>query len=164
MPRTLLPGKPYPLGATPTSQGTNFALYSENATAVHVCFFDEERQADRLRPPARADGIRVARFDSQHQARAALRISRGRPVGAREGTALQCGQAARRSLCEGVDAAKSTGRSRSFPTMCSQAIHARGAISTARPVFRRGSSSTATSIGATTAHHRFPSPTPSSTR
>ena len=41
MPRTLLPGKPYPLGATPSSQGTNFALYSENATAVHVCFFDE---------------------------------------------------------------------------------------------------------------------------
>ncbi len=41
MSRTLLPGKPYPLGATPNSLGTNFALYSENATAVHVCFFDE---------------------------------------------------------------------------------------------------------------------------
>jgi glycogen operon protein len=41
MSRTLLPGKPYPLGATPTHQGTNFALYSENATAVQVCFFDE---------------------------------------------------------------------------------------------------------------------------
>jgi isoamylase len=47
MPRTLLPGKPYPLGATPTTQGTNFALYSENATAVHVCFFDENgKQTD----------------------------------------------------------------------------------------------------------------------
>ncbi|HSU18571.1 MAG TPA: glycogen debranching protein GlgX, partial [Acidobacteriaceae bacterium] len=42
MSRTLLPGKPYPLGATPTQQGTNFALYSENATAVYVCFFDEQ--------------------------------------------------------------------------------------------------------------------------
>jgi glycogen operon protein len=42
MPRTLLPGKPYPLGATPSREGTNFALYSENATAVHVCFFDEK--------------------------------------------------------------------------------------------------------------------------
>jgi glycogen operon protein len=42
MKRTLLPGKPYPLGAVPTSQGTNFALYSENATAVQVCFFDEQ--------------------------------------------------------------------------------------------------------------------------
>ena len=42
--RTLLPGKPYPLGATPNSKGTNFALFSENATAVSVCFFDETGQ------------------------------------------------------------------------------------------------------------------------
>ena len=41
MSRTLLPGKPYPLGATPTALGTNFALYSENASAVHVCLFDD---------------------------------------------------------------------------------------------------------------------------
>ncbi len=41
MERTLLPGRPYPLGATPSSKGTNFALYSENATAVSVCFFDD---------------------------------------------------------------------------------------------------------------------------
>jgi isoamylase len=41
MQRTLLPGKPYPLGATPTSLGTNFALYSEYATAVKVCLFDD---------------------------------------------------------------------------------------------------------------------------
>ncbi|MFZ0633598.1 MAG: glycogen debranching protein GlgX [Acidobacteriaceae bacterium] len=47
MDRTLLPGKPYPLGATPTSQGTNFALFSEHATGVSVCFFDEAgRQTD----------------------------------------------------------------------------------------------------------------------
>jgi glycogen operon protein len=42
MQRTLLPGKPYPLGPTSSSQGTNFALYSENATAVSVCFFDQD--------------------------------------------------------------------------------------------------------------------------
>ncbi len=41
MSRKLLPGRPYPLGAKPSSKGTNFALYSENATSVHVCFFDE---------------------------------------------------------------------------------------------------------------------------
>jgi glycogen operon protein len=41
MTRTLLPGKPYPLGSTPSLKGTNFALFSENATAVSVCFFDE---------------------------------------------------------------------------------------------------------------------------
>jgi isoamylase len=42
MQRTLLPGRPYPLGATPNSQGTNFAIFSENATGVSVCFFDED--------------------------------------------------------------------------------------------------------------------------
>jgi isoamylase len=42
MQRTLLPGKPYPLGATPSSKGTNFAIYSENATSVRVCLFDDD--------------------------------------------------------------------------------------------------------------------------
>jgi glycogen operon protein len=42
MKRTLLPGKPYPLGATPSSLGTNFALYSEFATGVQLCFFDDD--------------------------------------------------------------------------------------------------------------------------
>ncbi|WP_213804806.1 glycogen debranching protein GlgX [Granulicella sp. dw_53] len=42
MQRTLLPGRPYPLGAKANSKGTNFALYSEHATAVSVCFFDEK--------------------------------------------------------------------------------------------------------------------------
>ncbi len=47
MDRTLLPGKPYPLGATVLSKGTNFALFSENATAVNVCLFDESgKQTD----------------------------------------------------------------------------------------------------------------------
>jgi len=34
------PGKPYPLGATWDGEGTNFALFSENATAVSLCLFD----------------------------------------------------------------------------------------------------------------------------
>ena len=42
MTRKLLPGRPYPLGAKPSSKGTNFALYSENATSVHLCFFDDD--------------------------------------------------------------------------------------------------------------------------
>ena len=47
MGRTLLPGKPYPLGATASEGGTNFAIYSENATAVQLCFFDENgKQVD----------------------------------------------------------------------------------------------------------------------
>jgi isoamylase len=42
MSRTLLPGKPYPLGATPGRLGTNFALYSESATRVDICLFDPD--------------------------------------------------------------------------------------------------------------------------
>jgi isoamylase len=38
----LLPGRPYPLGAKPSSRGTNFAIYSEYATGVQVCFFDDD--------------------------------------------------------------------------------------------------------------------------
>ncbi|WP_353067381.1 glycogen debranching protein GlgX [Tunturibacter psychrotolerans] len=49
MNRTLLPGRPYPLGATVTSKGTNFAIFSEGATRVELCFFDAEgRQVDSV--------------------------------------------------------------------------------------------------------------------
>jgi isoamylase len=44
MNRTLLPGRPYPLGATPSEKGTNFAIYSEGATRVELAFFDPEGQ------------------------------------------------------------------------------------------------------------------------
>jgi isoamylase len=47
MSRTLLPGKPYPLGATAYKRGTNFALFSEAATRVDLSFFDSEgKQTD----------------------------------------------------------------------------------------------------------------------
>jgi glycogen operon protein len=42
MSRTLLPGKPYPLGATAYKRGTNFAIFSEAATRADLCFFDAE--------------------------------------------------------------------------------------------------------------------------
>jgi isoamylase len=37
----VLPGRPFPQGATWDGEGTNFALYSENATKVELCLFDE---------------------------------------------------------------------------------------------------------------------------
>ncbi|HEX3654403.1 MAG TPA: glycogen debranching protein GlgX [Pirellulales bacterium] len=40
MERRVWPGKPYPLGATWDGNGTNFALYSENAEKVELCLFD----------------------------------------------------------------------------------------------------------------------------
>ena len=50
MERTLLPGRPYPLGATPNSKGTNFALYSENATGVSQSASSTKMErANRLR-------------------------------------------------------------------------------------------------------------------
>ncbi len=39
----IIPGKPYPLGATWTGEGVNFALYSEGATRVELCLFDGPR-------------------------------------------------------------------------------------------------------------------------
>lgn len=35
------PGRPYPLGATFDGSGVNFALFSESATKVELCLFDE---------------------------------------------------------------------------------------------------------------------------
>jgi isoamylase len=48
------PGKPYPLGATWLGNGVNFAIFSEHATAVDLCLFDnldspQERNRIRLR-------------------------------------------------------------------------------------------------------------------
>jgi isoamylase len=37
---TVLPGKPYPLGATYDGKGVNFALFSENAAGVKLCLFE----------------------------------------------------------------------------------------------------------------------------
>ncbi len=40
------PGQPYPLGATLNSQGVNFALYSEHATAVELCLYRKAEDAE----------------------------------------------------------------------------------------------------------------------
>src|SRR5579871_1162256 len=37
----ILPGKPYPQGATWDGAGVNFSIYSENATGVDLCLYDE---------------------------------------------------------------------------------------------------------------------------
>jgi isoamylase len=37
-------GRPFPLGTTWDGQGTNFALFSENAERVELCLFDGERE------------------------------------------------------------------------------------------------------------------------
>src|SRR5262249_49504362 len=41
MARSILPGKPYPQGATWDGMGVNFSLFVEGASAVELCLFDE---------------------------------------------------------------------------------------------------------------------------
>ncbi len=53
-------GKPFPLGATCTKEGVNFAIYSENATGVDLCLFDQpdsDRETLRIRVTERTDQI-----------------------------------------------------------------------------------------------------------
>jgi glycogen operon protein len=41
--RTIVyPGSPFPLGATWDGEGVNFAIFSENATAIDLCLFDSK--------------------------------------------------------------------------------------------------------------------------
>jgi len=47
--RAILPGKPYPQGATWDGTGVNFSIYSEGATAVELCLFDNPRDGDGRR-------------------------------------------------------------------------------------------------------------------
>ncbi|MBD0345674.1 MAG: glycogen debranching protein GlgX [Coleofasciculus sp. Co-bin14] len=44
----LWPGRVYPLGSHWDGKGTNFALYSENATGVELCLFDRDDKETRL--------------------------------------------------------------------------------------------------------------------
>ena len=56
----LRPGRPYPLGATWDGEGVNFALFSENATAVELCLFDhaqQDQEMHRIRIDERTDQV-----------------------------------------------------------------------------------------------------------
>jgi isoamylase len=53
-------GVPYPLGATWTGTGVNFAIYSENATGIDLCLFDEpetDRENVRIRFREKTDHV-----------------------------------------------------------------------------------------------------------
>ena len=54
------PGQPYPLGATWDGHGVNFALFSEYATKVELCLFDEaqaEKESVRLPLPEHTNQV-----------------------------------------------------------------------------------------------------------
>jgi glycogen operon protein len=52
-------GSPYPLGATFDGRGTNFALFSVNATKVELCLFDSagKHETKRIALPERTDDV-----------------------------------------------------------------------------------------------------------
>jgi len=54
------PGRPYPLGATWDGMGVNFALFSEHADKVELCFFDSveaRRESRRITLPEYTDHV-----------------------------------------------------------------------------------------------------------
>src|SRR5438067_590793 len=53
------PGRPWPLGATLTPDGVNFAVYSSVAESVEVCLFDATgtREVSRLGLAGRTDDV-----------------------------------------------------------------------------------------------------------
>ena len=48
MGREAWPGHPFPLGATWEGNGTNFSLFSEHATRVRLCLFDDEGREEQI--------------------------------------------------------------------------------------------------------------------
>jgi len=63
---SLSPGLPYPIGATYTSTGINFALVSLHAHKVELCLFDEDGQIEwqRLALPACDHGVWHGRLNT----------------------------------------------------------------------------------------------------
>ena len=51
------PGRNYPLGATWSSESTNFAVYAPEARALWVCLFDEAGVETRHRLTEQAVGV-----------------------------------------------------------------------------------------------------------
>jgi isoamylase len=59
MPLTIWPGRPDPLGATWDGQGTNFAVYSQHASRVELCLFDDVygKETSRTTLPERTRNV-----------------------------------------------------------------------------------------------------------
>jgi isoamylase len=50
-------GLPYPRGAIWDGKGVNFAVYSANASKVEVCFFEKEKETQRIELPEYRDEV-----------------------------------------------------------------------------------------------------------
>jgi pullulanase/glycogen debranching enzyme len=58
-PSRLREGRPFPLGATWTGLGVNFALFTASATKVELCLFDDsgKREVERIELPEFTDEV-----------------------------------------------------------------------------------------------------------
>ena len=99
-----LPGRLFPLGATPGEHlgmaGTNFALASSVATSVTLCLFDKAGTETQI-PLAENDADIWHALRARHRPGASLRVPRRRALGPGPGPAVQPGQAAARPLRQG---------------------------------------------------------------
>ena len=57
---TVRPGRHAPLGAKYDGEGVNFAVFSENATGMDLCLFDEQGLGDRPRIAAAVQFLAAA--------------------------------------------------------------------------------------------------------
>ncbi|HEX8964228.1 MAG TPA: glycogen debranching protein GlgX [Rhodocyclaceae bacterium] len=57
--RAVWPGQPYPAGATWDGEGVNFALFSEHASKVELCLFDDKgrRETERIELREKTDQV-----------------------------------------------------------------------------------------------------------
>ncbi|ARU94772.1 glycogen debranching protein GlgX [Tatumella citrea] len=53
----LLPGKPYPFGASLQENGVNFCVFSATAEKIELCLFDSKNNEQRLEMPARTGNL-----------------------------------------------------------------------------------------------------------
>ena len=77
-------------GAIWDGKGTNFTLFSANATRVEVCLFDSAGQTRaRTADASRVHGRFLARLHPRRASERGVRIAGSRPVRARGGPSFQ---------------------------------------------------------------------------
>ena len=71
------PGQPVPARPDLGRQGTNFAIFTENAERVELCLFDDDDEETRIELD-RARGVQLALLHPRHRAGPAVRLPRPR--------------------------------------------------------------------------------------
>ena len=101
--KTVVKGRPYPLGATPVADGVNFAVYSRHASDVFLLLFDSAggEPTDVIQLDVSGQ-VRLARRGQGRWSGPAVWLQGARPLPAGVGAALQRRKAAPRPVRQGV--------------------------------------------------------------